>query len=106
MKTIGKDSHIEIIGSLPDFQGDGSSQKVWAYECPICEKEMLFFKECRNPTGEAMCRLCNSIVKAETVQTIMDEREKAWQERKNNRILRELSAMGNGTIGKWKEPKE
>jgi hypothetical protein len=106
MKTLTKDSIIQIIGANTELQGDGSEHKAWSYECPICDHPMLFFKECRNPTGEAQCRLCGSIVKAETVQAIMDERVKDWENKKNNSMLRTLSYMGNGTVGKHKEPEE
>lgn len=99
-ETYNTEPNYYITGgeNIPD------TRKEFEYECPICEHLMLFFKEIRNPIGEAQCRLCGSIVKAETVQAIIDERAKDWEEKKNNRMLRILSYMGNGIIGRHEEP--
>jgi hypothetical protein len=69
----------------------------WAYLCPKCDREELYFKEMKNPTGQSQCESCREYSSGREVQEMYQMMERDYQEKKKNTMDRTLSLCGDGT---------
>ena len=69
----------------------------WAYFCPYCDREELYFPQISKPVGTAQCEACRAISTGEEVQAVIDQTIRDYEERKKSPMSRTLSLCGDGT---------
>jgi ribosomal protein S27E len=79
--------------------------KWFAFECPECEHEEVYFQQQVTPEGTARCQLCRAEVKAETIIEIRERRERQYREKMKNPMMRTLD-LAPGTHGKCRNKDE
>ncbi len=89
-----KTSLPKIIGDCCDFVGADKRQR-YAFQCPQCDNDQIFFPTLENLAGPAVCEACRYQTTGEEIERLLLAQEADYQRRQNTRMLRILEYVGN-----------